>query len=263
MITSQTEAPLFFALCQVKFNVIEDMEVYIPSIQKAMRERGYPDFIPETQVELQVNTGESGHNAVRHQEHKRWLFKDIDQQSAFVLLKDQIVYQTTAYSSFEIFSQSLLDGVELINNLVGLAYFDRIGLRYLDAIIPDQSNSYDDLMHPGQLALHGKIQGEIRHGFTETVSGIEGGTLVARSLVTKQGVVLPPDLHPLQLELPSRFKLDQGSEAAVLDIDYFKQERVRFNLEGLRSQLDNSHRIAKETFELATTEKARRQVWKL
>lgn len=258
-----TEAPVFFALCQVKFNVIEDMGEYIPYIQKAMRGHGYPDFVPETQVEVQVNTGDSGPSSVKHLESKRWLFRDIDQQSAFVLLKDQMVYQTTAYPGFENFRDSLLYGLQLIQDIIGLAYFDRVGLRYLDAVVPDEENSFKDLLHPGQLALHGEIQGEVRHGFTETVSEIENGNLVARSLLSKQGVMLPPDLQPFHLQLSDRFKLGTSTESAVLDIDYFKQKRVRFDFEALKKQLEDSHRIAKDAFELATTEKARRQVWKL
>lgn len=261
--SQKTDAPVFFALVQVRFNTIEDMGEYITSLQKVMREQGFPDYFPETKYELQVKAGADAANSVRHLEHTRWVFNDIEKQSGFVLLKNQLVFQTTNYSNFGDFLEKLLKGLSVVHETVGLAYVERIGLRYLDAAIPTSDKNLEDLLHPGQLGLYKDLKGDIRHAFTETVTAIDDGTLVGRALVTKQGVVIPPDLQPLNLDILDKFKGVGEKDVAVIDIDYFKEKREKIDFAAVREKIVSLHDVVKEAFETATTETARREIWKL
>lgn len=264
MTVSQTDAPVFFTLVQVKFNAIEDVADYISSLLKKMRLKGYPDYSPETHMELQVRTDQAGDTEVKHVEHKRWLFNDIDRKSGFVLSKDQLVFQTTDYKGFEAFSRDFLDGLRLIMAEVeGLIYFDRIGLRYLDAVHEIDGANLSELLDSGLLGLNGKLRGEGKHCFTETVNAIDDGVLVTRSIVTDKGLIIPPDLEPLKLDVSETLKELSGINLAVLDFDFFVKKRGAFEIKNIEEQLVKSHAVIKEVFEIATTEKARSQVWTL
>jgi uncharacterized protein (TIGR04255 family) len=98
---------------------------------------------------------------------------------------------------------------------------------------------------------------------TETVSGVGGGTLVVRTLISPQGVPLPPDLQPMSLQLDARIQASQDQEAAVLDSDYFVAERETFDSQAVARQLDASHEVISEAFRMATTEQARSELWQL
>ena len=39
-------APVYFALAQVKFNQLAALDNYIPAVQDSLRKAGYPDFQP-------------------------------------------------------------------------------------------------------------------------------------------------------------------------------------------------------------------------
>src|SRR4029077_11375309 len=39
-----SDAPIYFALAQVRFNVVLALDQYLPSIQDGLRNVGYPDF---------------------------------------------------------------------------------------------------------------------------------------------------------------------------------------------------------------------------
>ncbi|ERS87951.1 TIGR04255 family protein [Halomonas sp. PBN3] len=261
MITPAAQAPVFYALAQIKFNWIEQMANYVGPLQDALRRQGYPDFREDHQLHMQVVPGPQPD--VQRQEAKRWVFTDQARKEGFILLKDALIFQTACYSSFTAFKEAVLQGLEALHREVELAYVDRIGMRYLDAVIPSNAYPLEQLLSPGLIGLYREIAGDPRHAVTETVSGVAGGTLVVRTLISPQGVVLPPDLQPMSLQLDSRIAASQGQEAAVLDSDYYVARRDTFDSQAVAHQLDASHDVILEAFRMATTQQARTQLWQL
>ncbi|WP_181422059.1 TIGR04255 family protein [Halomonas sp. LBP4] len=261
MTTPVSQAPVFYALAQIKFNRIEQMASFVGPLQDALRRQGYPDFREDHQLHMQVTPGPQVD--VQRQEVKRWVFTDQERQEGFILLKDALIFQTARYSRFTDFKDTVLKGLGALHGEVELAYVDRIGLRYLDAVIPSEAYPLERLLSPGLIGLCRGVAGQPRHTVTETVSAIGGGTLVVRTLISPQGVVLPPDLQPMSLNLDARIPASQGQETAVLDSDYFVERRETFDSQSVERQLDISHDVIIEAFERATTEQARTQLWQL
>jgi len=261
MSTPATQAPVFYALAQIKFNWIEQMANYVGPLQDALRRQGYPDYREDHQLHMQVTPGPQWD--VQRQEVKRWVFTDQAQQEGFILLKDTLIFQTARYSRFTTFKQAVLKGLEALHREVELAYVDRIGLRYLDAVLPSPAYPLEALLNPGLIGLYREVAGAPQHTVTETVSHVVGGTLVIRTLLSAQGVALPPDLQPMSLQLDARIAASQGGEAAVLDSDYFVTQRQSFDAQAVERQLDASHDVIIEAFRMATTDQARRELWQL
>lgn len=261
MTTSAAQAPVFYALAQIKFNWVEQMANYVGPLQDALRRQGYPDFREDHQLHMQVTPGPQ--LDVQRQEVKRWVFTDQTRQEGFILLKDAMIFQTANYSRFTDFKRVVLEGLEALHRQVELAYIDRIGLRYLDAVIPSEGYPLEQLLSPGLIGLYREVAGEPRQAVTETVSGVADGTLMVRTLISPQGVVLPPDLQPMSLQLDSRIAASQGREAAVLDSDYYVAQRDTFDSQAVARQLDASHAVILEAFNRATTQQARAQLWQL
>ncbi len=261
MITPAPQAPVFYALAQIRFNRIEQMANYVGPLQDALRRHGYPDFREDHQLHMQVIPGPQ--LDVQRQEVQRWVFTGLERHAGFTLFKDALIFHTAHYTGFSDFKGAVLKGLEALHQKVELAYVDRIGLRYLNAIIPDEAFSLEQLLSPRLFGLYRETSGQPRHTVTETVSSEEGGTLVVRTLISPQGVIIPPDLQPMSLNLDDRITQSQGQEAAVLDSDYFMERRESFDSESVARQLVASHEVIIRAFKTATTEQARRKLWQL
>lgn len=261
MSTPATQAPVFYALAQIKFNWIEQMASYVGPLQDALRRHGYPDYREDHQLHMQVTHGPQ--LDVQRQEVKRWVFTDQERQEGFILLKDALIFQTARYSRFREFKRAVMQGLDALHGEVELAYVDRIGLRYLDAILPSPAHPLEALLNPGLIGLYREVAGAPQHAVTETVSDVVGGTLVIRTLLSAQGLALPPDLQPMSLQLDPRIAASQGGEAAVLDSDYFVTQRRGFDSQAVERQLDASHDVIIEAFQMATTDEARRELWQV
>lgn len=261
MTTSATQAPVFYVLAQIKFNRIEQMARYVGPLQDALRRQGYPDFSEDHQLHMQVTPGPQPD--VQRQQVERWVFADQQREEGVILLKDALIFQTARYSGFTDFRNSVLQVLEALHREVELAYVDRIGLRYLDAVIPTGAHPLEHLLSPKLIGLYREVAGEPKHTVTETVSGVANGTLVIRTLMSPRGALLPPDLQPMSLQLDARIQASQNQEAAVLDSDYFVEERETFDTQAVKRQLDASHEVISEAFRIATTEQARNELWTL
>lgn len=247
--------PVFYTLAQIKFNPIAQMREYVPEIQDRLRRIGYPDYQPEQKVEVAIRNPESPQPDVRPQQLTRWHFTNSERTEGYILHPEALVFHSTQYEHFEDFSEKVLKGLSLVHEVIELSYTQRIGLRYLDAVIPAADKTLADYLAPSLLGLSMSVPGQLTHSFTETVSRIDDGTLVARAVITEGGLAMPPDLFPMTLPLPNRFGEPSG-QTAVLDTDYFVEHRNKFNIDHARDQLWSSHTVIGDTFKSSVTDHA-------
>lgn len=248
-------APVFYTLAQVQFNPIAQMSNYVAKLQEHLRRSGFPDFRAENQVELTIRRLDEAEPDVKPTQHMRWSFTNTQRTEGYLLLSNALVFHTTTYDTFADFLKKVLYGLELVHEIVELAYIERIGLRYLDAVIPIGNDTLQQYLNPSLLGFSANLEGRLSHSFTETVTAIEDGNLVARAVITDGALALSPDLLPLQLELQPRFAEINGRNA-VLDTDYFFAKRNDFNLIEVENQLQKSHDVITSAFRVAVTDYA-------
>lgn len=248
-----TLAPVFYTLAQVRFNPVAQMSDYVAPLQERLRRSGFPDFQEENQVGITIRRLDDPQPDLLQERQKLWIFTNTEKTEGYILLSNALVFHTTAYNTFEDFLQKTLFGLKLVNEIVELAFVERIGLRYLDAVVPTENETLEQYLNPSLLGLAVIENGELSHSFTETVTSTEGGTLVARALISENGLALPADLSPLRLNLKPRFAEVHGRHA-VLDTDYFVAKRQRtFDVAAVQNQLLASHEITSETFKRSVT----------
>ncbi|MGB7412716.1 MAG: TIGR04255 family protein [Thermosynechococcaceae cyanobacterium] len=251
-------APVFYTLAQVQFNPIAQMSDYVARLQERLRRSGFPDFRVENQVGLTIRRLDDLQPDVQQQQQIRWSFTNAQRTEGYVLVSDTLTFHTTQYDSFVDFLQKSINGLSLVHEVVELAYIERIGLRYLDAIVSRDNDTLQQYLNLSLLGLSGTLEGQLGHSFTETATAIEEGNLVARAVITEGGLAVSPDLLPLQLELQSRFAEINGRNA-VLDTDYFLVKRNGFDLEDIKGQLLSAHDIITTAFKASVTDYARAQ----
>lgn len=217
-----SKAPVFYTVAQLKFNTISRMEKFIPEIQERFRTLNFPDFQPEASVQVVLN--EAGKEPQATQS-LRWSFRNIARTEGYILSSDAVAYHATSYETFDDFSHRVLQGLQVVHEPVKLAYLERIGLRYLDAVAPTEGHAVEDYLTPGLLGNSASLKGRFQHSFAETQMETETGCLISRVMVVDGGLPIPQEMHPLQLVLPERFRGLRGKNA-TLDNDCFSSERI-------------------------------------
>lgn len=253
-----TLAPVFYTLAQVKFNPIAKMSDYVDRIQERLRRSDFPDFRADVKFELTIRRLDEPQPDVQPQKHIRWSFTNTHRTEGYLLLSDSLVFHTTEYTTFSDFLEKTISGLSLIHEIVELAYVEKVGLRYLDAVVPLDNDALQQYLSPSLMGLSVNPEGQLSHSYTETVTGVGGGYLVVKTMITDGPLALSPDLIPLKLNLQSRFN-DINGRNAVLDTDHCVANRTSFDLVETKLQLVKSHDIITKTFNISVTDYARKK----
>jgi len=219
-----SKQPLVLVLIQIRFSPVMNLESYIPQIQAALRMAGYP--LIEENDNLAVTVTPDG---VRPVHTKQWRFKSGDEYSNVILDGGQLSFQTSDYVCFEQFYErfeSVCTNVfENIAGFVQANVIQRLGLRYVDRIIPsggdDTVDSYiADGFRISQAPVFDsqpKICTVSQAGEAE-IEGDKKGVLVVRITQGEKGLFLPPDL----MAKPPKMKtgVPEGRLIGMIDTDH-------------------------------------------
>jgi uncharacterized protein (TIGR04255 family) len=254
-----TNAPLYFALSEVRFNTVLGLEgSYLPGIQEQLRKAGYPDFQPSTELTFQLkpSADSDGKPRVDSIGVNRYVFRDIGRTAGFSVSANSIAFFTSVYDVFNEFRQRMAQGLEIVHGAIGLSFFERIGIRYLNAVLPRSGETLEDYLIPEVLGLTFKLSGTIEHTYSETKRRLEsGGGVVARARVRSGRVALPPELGNVGMMLNERFTGFEGMHA-VLDTDAFIEKREGFELDAIKAQVTRLHDENERVFRTIATKRA-------
>lgn len=235
--TRLNKAPVCFTLAQMRFNPILVMDPFLPALQEAFREAGFPDYAQTNVQALEVAPSEGG-MAVREQAITRLIYRNKAQTAAFMLDPGALTYELTDYPVFEEFSDTFLRALEIVHRHRTIEYCDRLGMRMLDAVQPLEGESLEQYLVPQALGFIGLFGETLEHQqtLTESLFKSDSRTLLVRTVRVPHGVAAPPDLVPLRLKLAKRFTARSG-ETVMLDCDSFDGERVDFSVQVAKAEL--------------------------
>jgi uncharacterized protein (TIGR04255 family) len=255
-----SNAPVYYTVAQVQFNPILNLEAYLSSIQPKMREARFPDFKQEVFQRLVLPFGDGGQvSAPTLTPQSRFAFGDIDGRSTFLLETNALSFQTTAYDTFETFSSTLMKGVSILHEVLRLDFVERIGLRYLDAVLPmAEGETLKDYLVPEVLGLSFKSEGQLQQSVSETSVLTNAGQLVSRIIVRQGRIGLPVDLAANAPAIAAHFTQKEGQHA-IVDSDASYLHREAFDLEKVEGRLEALHGEIKKAFEATVTAHALKQ----
>jgi uncharacterized protein (TIGR04255 family) len=257
-------APVYFTIAQVRFNPILSLSTFIPGIQEDFRKHHFADFkksVAMTFAFAPVVNKETENQMPPAQPLERYVFSDTANTQNFLLEYGALSFQSTRYEIFETFVAELMNGLGLLDQMVGgLSFVERVGLRYLDAVIPREGETLDQYLIPEALGLYGRLKGRTKHTFSETMAESSEGSLISRAVVQEGPVGFPPDLLLNELKITQSFANFNGMHA-ILDTDAFIAERMPFNLGEVKKRLGVLHDRINEAFRALVTPHAL-DVWK-
>lgn len=260
-----SNAPVYYALAQVRFNPVAAMSKYVGQIQDRLRHEGYPLYDPQQVTQLVVpGLGQAQQVEPRIMQTESWLITRGDRKAGFILEPSAITYHTTHYDTHNEFIPELLSGLAAVHEVATLDHVSRLGLRYLDAVLPRDGESVEQYLVGG---LHGiEFNATPRYRLTESVFGTDTGPLVSTGTLAIRvhrmtaPLGFPPDMQPNGLMINPKFEMKEPRAHAVIDMDHFVEGCMPVDMDNLGKQVLSLHATIKSVFE-ATTTGHTRDVW--
>ncbi len=255
-------APVYYALVQARFNPIAAMEKYVGEIQDQLRCKGYTLF--ERREITQLQLGQQVEPKVNNT--TSWLLNKEDKTAGFILDTSSLTFHTTHYETNKEFISELLNGLKIVHQEVKLDHLSRLGLRYLDAILPSSKENVTQYLVPG---LHGinLNQEQLNYSLHESIFQTEcepllkKGKLIVRVIQLQSALLgYPPGISPFDLKPMERFTITQPCSHAIIDTDHFVEGHLPFDFNKINEQLSSLHKTLKKMFAAITTEYAK-SVW--
>ena len=256
--------PVYCTLVQVRFNALLKLGEYLADVQERFRKAGFPAFTQGQSVVVRL-AWQDDEPAQQPMARPQYVFGNSQRTHAFVLTSDSLALQSTDYGTFELFSSTFLKGLASMHEAVELNLTERIGLRYLDHVVPRAGDALEAYLVPEVLGMGryldklGTLHGQAKYSYSETL-GLFGHIQLRSRVLVRDGVAgLPPDLSPLDLVIPNRFTESPGRHA-ILDTDGFIEARQDFALENIERELQATHDVISAAFK-ATVSKHALSVW--
>lgn len=259
-----SNAPLAYVLAEVRTELVSNIKDYQAKIGGLFRGE-YPvqrtmhvTRLVATENQLVIEPGNDAAMA--------WEFATPDNSIAIILRANGIVLHATTYIDSEDFLSRLQRVITLVSREVPSLYLNRLGLRYIDFILPEKNEAPEDYvdkrLNP-DMGLSDKTGG-VAATTSLAIYPVESGTLMFRYIRSPGKPELPPDLKTISLNPSGPMKWEPESEpqiTAVLDTDcVFTCSPVKLNPAAVRKQFDLMHRDASRAFRTAITDHARK-VW--
>ena len=244
--------PVYLTLAQVRFNPILKLVDFLPGIQESFRQAGYPDFDRQHLISIQLTAQEGQPPTPTPVQQERFLFGNVEKTHTFILDGQSLTLQSTNYGQFETFSPCFLDGLNIVNDAVKLAFTERVGLRYLDRVMPQPGETIGQYLVEQVHGLASRLEGRSLYSYTEAMNEIGNIKLLSRVAIQDGPLAFPPDLQPGNMRIVERFASYVGI-SAILDNDGFFDGREAFSTKGVADHLDTIHKVIGTAFKTTTT----------
>ena len=262
MSEKMSNAPVYYVIAQVRHNPVLSLGNYAPEIQERMRKAGFPDYRPTKTMVFNLMTpptdGSTQAGGPSTETIERHTFLSMDGTRGFIVEPASFSFHTTEYDVFKVFSRDFFAGLEIVHQCLGLDYSERVGIRYLDAVVPKGGESeLKDYLAPGVLGLAGRLPSgvPIAVSLSETQIQMPDANLLSRTLIQNGPLGFPMDLAAQGLQVPERFQKVNGVHA-IIDTDASQEGRKPFDVSGLRERLDMLHTRIRMAFDASVTEHA-------
>jgi len=252
--------PLKLILAELRFSPILNVLDYIPKLQDRLRDL-YPLLEKGQDKAVNINV-----NEVQVQNMERWIFISKDKRSLVDISQDRLLFVTSVYDRFGPFSESFQHVIQVIADVLKPALFSRLGLRYIDAVVPLENEKLEDLIDDSFLMPIALSKFSDRNLGHKTESGVQvnDGHLIVRTLHLISNMVVMPDQNQVPIIIPASDEEKKVSVRVLLDFDHYwhnPQNQEDFNVSAILERLSHLHQPSRQAFFSMTTDKARNEKW--
>ncbi len=211
--------PIVYSLVKLGYPTQTSLKEFIPSIQKELKAE-YPIFDKRTKQGLEIIQRNDGQtlNTIYTNE---FLFFDSNRERGILLTEESIIFHSATYSNFKDFIQRFNAVVDIVTNVLGISHYTSLGIRQVDAILPDYAKNEELSNYIKQNLLPFEIDGLNKISSQQVnMYQTEYGPLIFK-VHWRPGndVCIPPDLRDLS-DLLSTEREVIPRPFAILDFDH-------------------------------------------
>ncbi|MDP2242172.1 MAG: TIGR04255 family protein [Burkholderiales bacterium] len=252
-------APLALVLAQVRFSPYLTIGSHIPTIQDALRKQ-YPAFSHE-----KIQTIEFGptFGPPKVENEDLWNFTDAENREGFVVQRNSLIFIATKYETFEDFSERHAKLLTCFAGTIPDLLVERLGLRYVDLIVPNDGESPQEYVIPGLRGCEAQSLKAINFD-SQAISRwvFPNGHLLFRYSTGVKPPFLPQDLGSIKLdnaEVVNRAERAK-SNVASMDFDRIVNHKSPFNAKELSTLFKKMHDDLSTIFKQSRNKHAE-EVW--
>ena len=229
--------PLIYVLGVLDFEPLLNLNDYIATVQDTLRLAGFPltqqAFMSEITIDGQ---------GITTKQQPQWAFATLDRKSSIILTQSKIAVETVDYKGFADFSNMLRSALAALRKIPGLIITQRLGLRYVNAVQPDEGQGFDTILQE-RLAGVDSFNGLDNMAINMAISGMsQHGQLTIQVRQAPHDVDAQPDMLMLPADItpkvPPPVKVDPRRPSRLLDLDHSAQLSEDLNPESI---LDLAH----------------------
>lgn len=250
-------APLAYVIAEIKFQRPHDFDSALPQLIEQLTD-DFPLEDPSQIFEAVLEPGQQqpALEPVRN-------IKNFASTMGVRITKGSFALHCTDYAGWSSgFEDAWTALIEKVAGTLRPRVLLRSSLRYVDLLVPESDESPDTMLADGLRPWHsnGDGLGELEQGnkVHRFKNGAYATTLVVLTRVKGQ-IVLPPTLVAMQLLLSppqqraQQFYTRTSLPFAILDSDVAHEVAMPFDLEHLKQQFTELHRLTSTAFLAATT----------
>lgn len=259
-------SPLVMALVDVRFTTIPMNKIHegLESFKSSLFDLGFPIFHDSELNQVEAQPSKNGSLEFKSHKSQRLDFLSLKRNQSVILTTDSLCFRTTSYEHFDSFKASwskIVDAFFESFPQLSNAGMLRMGLRYMDAFLPQENDTYTDYISDEWISQrHRKSDQKTLNSFRqqmETDCGVIRLELEER--VPDKGTVeiFPRDIQDpehvsVSVQIKDVWKTAAPHKYALLDIDHFwvsdESELQEISKEVIHNTLDSLHGHSSEIF---------------
>jgi len=264
-----THAPVFFVVAQATHSPVLKLDSLIPELQDRLRKVGFPGYRQHTQTTLHVeaNMAVPGETQVNQGQVTHHIFSGRDPSESFVVGQDSFALQTVEYDTIEDFSLKFHRGMQVIQEILAPDSVTRVGMRFIDAVVPPPGGAPSDFIRAQFLGLTNTLGEDwvTTYNFYEALHARGDQQTKTRVLTQHAELTYPPDLAgAIVPTLPARFAQINGAHTLIDTDSWFAtgtEIALNFDPQVIVDRLSRLKADIRDSFHAVVTDAAL-QAWK-
>ena len=234
----------YLSIAEIRFNPIENLGEFIHAIQLAFNLANYTESGNIKSQSLQVQELDEQKVLVPSILNS-YIFSNKDKTRHFILNSQCLTFKTSDFQDFDSFLSYFLEGVFIINKVHQLSIVNRLGLRFLERVIPTKGKRIQSYLAMPDLMVFEKLGGDSTHSQTEVYHQVKDQHLVNRVKVCRVGALeLPKDIDPLDMKFKSHLMVYSGP-SIYIDNDGFTDKKYKLSFTTIKKILKDIHTTIK------------------